>query len=129
MNNKWKYVEKLDKKTIKKIENKYNILLPDDYKKYLPNCNRGKPTKKRFDLESREEAVIDYMFDLNKILSNPTYIKDLKLFPIARDPFGNLIAFEINGSKISGKIIFWDHETKKSKKIANDFTSFLKNLY
>lgn len=128
----WKYVEPLDESQLSKIEDHFGLSLPDDYKKSLPECNRGKPSLERFDTELKKERVLDYMIDLSDTVSlAKTMSADCdgeNLIPISRDPFGNLIAFRVVGRQVDG-VVFWDHETNKISKISGSFTEFIEKLY
>ena len=128
----WKYVEPLDESQLSKIENHFGLSLPEDYKKLLAECNRGKPTLERFDTELQKECVLDYMIDLADTISlSKTMSADYgieNLVPISRDPFGNLIAFRIAGPQMDG-VVFWDHETNKIYRISGSFTEFIEKLY
>lgn len=128
MNVKWKYVEKLDENQLTKIENYFNIKLPNDYKEALTKCNRGKPQQCNFNTENRKDCVLDYMINLEETIQISKRVKNNKLISIATDPFGNLIGYQIDNNEISS-IIFWDHETKKSTFIADNFKAFLNKLY
>ena len=132
MNLEWKYVEPLDESQLSKIENHFGFSLPDDYKKLLAECNRGKPTLERFDTEFKKECVLDYMIDLSDTVSlAKTMSADYgveNLIPISRDPFGNLIAFRIVGRQVDG-VVFWEHETNKIYRISGSFTEFIEKLY
>ena len=132
MNLEWKYAEPLDENQLSKIEDHFGLSLPDDYKKLLAECNRGKPTLERFDTDHLKECVLDYMIDLSDAVSLAKTISadyDVEnLIPISRDPFGNLIAFRIAGRQVDG-VVFWDHETNKISKISGSFTEFIEKLY
>ena len=132
MNLEWKYVEPLDESQLSKIEDHFGLRLPEDYKKLLAECNRGKPTLERFDTELQKESVLDYMIDLSDTISlAKTMSADYgieNLIPISRDPFGNLIAFRIAGQRVDG-VVFWDHETNNISKISGSFTKFIEKLY
>ena len=132
MNLEWKYVEPLDENQLSKIEDYFGLSLPDDYKKLLSECNRGKPTLERFDTDHLKECILDYMIDLSDTVSLAKTISadyDIEnLVPISRDPFGNLIAFRIAGRQVDG-VVFWDHETNKISKISGSFTEFIEKLY
>ena len=132
MNLEWKYVEPLDESQLSKIEDHFGLSLPDDYKKLLAECNRGKPTLERFDTDHLKECVLDYMINFSDTVSLAKTISadyDIEnLIPISRDPFGNLIAFRIAGRQVGG-VVFWDHETNKISKISGSFTEFIEKLY
>ena len=122
MSLKWKYVEPLDESQLSKVEEHFGLSLPEDYKKSLVECNRGKPTLERFDTELQKECVLDYMINLEETVAiaqaiSSEYDAD-NLIPIGRDPFGNLIAFRIADGQIDS-VIFWDHERGKISKISD----------
>ena len=101
MSLKWKYVEPLDGSQLSKIEEYFGLSLPEDYKKSLVECNRGKPSLERFDTELQKEYVLDYLINPEETVAiaqaiSSEYGTD-SLIPIGRDPFGNLIAFRIAG--------------------------------
>ena len=128
----WKYVAPLDEGQLAKIEEHFGLSLPEDYKKSLAKCNRGKPTLERFDTERHKECVLDYMIDLEETVAAAQAIVAEygvdNLIPIARDPFGNLIAFSTADGQINA-VVLWDHEGNKTAPIASSFTEFLQNLY
>ena len=128
MSLKWKYIEPLDESQLSKIEEYFGLSLPEDYKKSLVDCNRGKPTLERFDTERQKECVFDYMINLEETVAIAQAVSADNLIPIGRDPFGNLIAFRIVDRQI-GPVVFWDHERGKSSKISGSFTEFLEKLY
>lgn len=128
MSLKWKYIEPLDESQLSKIEEYFGLSLPEDYKKSLVDCNRGKPTLERFDTERQKECVLDYMINLEETVAIAQAASADNLIPIGRDPFGNLIAFRIADRQI-GSVVFWDHERGKSSKISGSFTEFLEKLY
>ncbi len=124
----WKYVVPVSEGQLAKIEDHFGVSLPADYKETLVQCNQGKPTLERFNTERQRECVLDYMVDLEETITTAQAIADDKLIPIARDPFGNLIAFSIADRQIDA-VVFWDHESNDTTKIASDFTEFLQKLY
>ncbi len=132
MNLEWKYVEPLDESQLSKIEDHFGLRLPEDYKKLLGECNRGKPTLERFDTDHLKECVLDYMIDLEETVGTAQTLSSengvSNLIPVARDPFGNLIAFQIAEQQVDG-VVFWDHERGKISNISDSFTEFLKKLY
>ena len=128
MNIKWKYTEKVDVKQLEVIERYFNIILPRDYKNILNECNRGKPEPARFDISNRKECIIDYMINLEDIIKISNNIKDIKMIPIATDPFGNIVGYIISDNKI-GSINFWNHEDKDITLVASSFKNFLEKFY
>ena len=128
----WKYVAPLDEGQLARIEEHFGLSLPEDYKRSLAKCNRGKPTLERFATELQEERVLDYMIDLEETVAMAQAIAAEygvdNLIPIARDPFGNLIAFSAADGQINA-VLFWDQEGNKTAQIASSFTEFLQKLY
>jgi len=124
----WKYVEPLEDGTIKSIERLYEVELPQDYKKLLKICNLGKPSNHRFDIDGRKGCVFDYMIDLNDLLKDGPKVLPSDFLPIAKDPFGNFIAFKIVAENIES-VVFIDHETKKNHFLKPTFSEFLRSLY
>lgn len=129
MNKKWKYVKAFELNTLKSIEEYFGVKLPNDYKSELNNCNQGKPVNYIFKTFDEKEHVLDYMIDLNDSIKESKHIANKRLIPIATDPFGNIIAYEIGNDGNTSCIVFWDHETKIIAKIADNFSSFLEKLY
>ena len=128
MSLRWKYVEALDQSQLAEIEEHFGLSLPEDYRKLLSECNRGKPTLERFDTELQKECVLDYLINLEETVATAQAISADNLIPIGRDPFGNLIAFKIADRQVDS-VVFWDHEKNKASKISSSFTEFLKELY
>ena len=128
MNLDWKYVEPLDEKQLSKIEKHFGLSLPEDYKKLLVECNRGKPTLERFDTELQKECVLDYMIDLEETVATAQAIPPDNLIPIGSDPFGNFIAFKIADERIDS-VVFWEHERDEVYRISSSFTEFWEKLY
>ena len=128
MSLKWKYIEPLDEGQLSKIEKYFGLSMPEDYKKSLVECNRGKPTLERFDTERQKECVLDYMINLEETVAIAQTISADNLIPIGRDPFGNLIAFKIAVGQVDS-VVFWDHEKNKISKISSSFAEFLNKLY
>ena len=124
----WKYVAPLDEGQLARIEEHFVVSLPTDYKETLAQCNRGKPTLERFNTERQRECVLDYMIDLEGTVATAQAIPADNLIPIARDPFGNLIAFSMADGQVDA-VVFWDHESNDIAKIASSFTEFLQKLY
>ena len=124
----WKYFVPVSEEQLAKIEQHFGVSLPVDYKETLAQCNRGKPTLERFNTERQRECVLDYMIDLEETVATAQAIPTDNLIPIARDPFGNLIAFSMADGQVDA-VVFWDHESNDIAKIASSFTEFLQKLY
>ncbi len=129
MKTNWKYAVPVDNKLIDNIEAFFNIALPSDYKTLLEEVNQGKPSHDKFDADNRKECVLDYMINLSETIITSKSIKEKRLIPIARDPFGNLIAYKLTEGNRILSIVFWDHETNSEYHIAKSFSEFMGKLY
>jgi len=129
----WKYVKKLkNKKAIENFENENKIKLPIDIIECVKKNNGGRPNKKTFDTENSKERVIKNLLSFNSDDLETVYSifevlnkEDNRLFPIASDPSGNYICYDL----MNKKIVLWLHETNKVENISNDFSEFLDALY
>lgn len=124
----WKYVKPTNINKVTEIENTVGVTFPTDYKKALPNINSGKPSSSSFDCSNTKGCVIDYMIDVDQLKDYRDRYQKHSLFPIATDPFGNIIGYEIAGNQLS-RIIMWDHETHETQFVANNFSDFINMLY
>jgi len=122
------------------IENKYNFILPREYRAFLLNINGGIPSKRYYVNEKLDYSyVIDLFLSIRaNNLSFEEYYEDYKIqskllpermVPIAEDAFGNLICVSIKGED-TGSIYFWNHEDNSTdvRRIAPSFNEFLNNL-
>ena len=130
MNITWKRGSKIDEATIKKVETKFGITLPGDYKSIIINHNNARPSVSTFDTESSTEHVfkkllslkeddLETVYKAKKVLSKI----DDTLFPFANDPAGNYLCFK------NGTVVYWLHEDDSVLKVANSFTEFIAKLY
>lgn len=130
MNITWKRGSKIDESTIKKVETKFGITLPGDYKRIIINHNNARPSVSTFDTESSTEHVfkkllslkeddLETVYKAKKVLSTV----DDTLFPFANDPAGNYLCFK------NGVVVYWLHEDNSVLKVANSFTEFIAKLY
>lgn len=130
MNITWKRGSKIDESTIKKVETKFGITLPGDYKRIIINHNNARPSVSTFDTESSTEHVfkkllslkeddLETVYKAKKVLSTI----DDTLFPFANDPAGNYLCFK------NGVVVYWLHEDNSVLKVANSFTEFIAKLY
>ena len=121
----------LDEKAIKRFEIKNAFQLPSDLKQCIEKNNAGMPDKETFDTEMAKGRVIKGLLSFNEgdeesIYDFIDFFKEngeIKMFPFALDPFGNLICLK------NGKVVLWLHETKKIEFVASNFTEFLNKLY
>ena len=69
-------------------------------------------------------------YDIDYVLNTFAEELPIDLFPVARDPGGNLIGIRDSGTE-KGVVILWDHEEMEQsseKVVAPDFESLLKLL-
>ncbi|MEI4804045.1 SMI1/KNR4 family protein [Bacillus sp. FJAT-51639] len=128
--------ESLDEQEIIEVERLFGFKLPDDYKQCITKNNGGFPEPNTFDCDDgRIEAVFNDLIsftdkDLNiKMFSE---FSTQKLFPFARDPFGNLLCFDYNDNADSPKVVFYNCEETGSTLITpvcQSFTDLLDRLY
>jgi cell wall assembly regulator SMI1 len=106
---------------IKVFERENNIILPNDYKKFLIEYNGGEPLSSLFKL-NRElgTIVINNLYGLNTKEKYDDIIKAMQTYsnrisnqfiPIGDDPGGDQIVLGISGD-FKGKVYFWDHNTE-----------------
>lgn len=112
------------------LEKQYKITLPTQYKKFLYQYNGGYTPETSFEAGKIESDLhgfygignVDFSIDsidLEEWLER-------KLFPIARDSFGNFIVICLR-KIMAGKIYFCDHELGyKATCIAKDLQEFIK---
>ncbi len=121
--------EKCSIHEIENFEQKFSIMIPDDYKTYLHQFNGAKPIN--YIIKNLNEngggTVLHHMYGLNT--SNRYAIKienDMLLF--AEDAFGNEFAINLNTKENYGCIYFIDRETDETFIINKSFTDFISSL-
>lgn len=126
----WRRTSVISEDLIVKAENLFGVKLPNDIKKMFLIANNGRPSVCLFDSPSGKEHVLKKLLsfrkeDIENIYKAKAVVEndDASLFPLANDPFGNLICLKDN------KIVFWHHETGVSEYLANSFADFLSSLY
>jgi len=129
MNIKWNYTVLVNKRLLTDIESFFSVKLPEDYISLLNECNSGKPEKELFDISTRKGCVLDYLVNLKDVIKISKNINNFKLIPIGLDPFGNIIAYNINNFGKIESLVFWDHETNTIEEIVQTFSKFLEMLY
>lgn len=132
----WKIIRPLANQTpIKKLEDILGVTFPKDYVECVMKNNAGYPSLKVFKTSSGIEHIFNNLLTLdeNKKVNIFTTFESLLaatgnklLIPFAEDPFGNYICFDFSDSTV--RIVFWEHETKKTDAISETFTEFLANL-
>lgn len=130
MNISWRRTSVINEDIISEVENKFGIKLPDDIKHLFIEANNGRPSAYTFDSSSGKEHVMKKLLsfkreDVENVYTAKAVVDsdDSTLFPLANDPFGNLICLQNN------KIVYWHHETGDVEFLANSITEFLDTLY
>lgn len=131
---KWKYIKPLENKlSIKEVEKKYNIQIPNDIETCIIKNNGGRPNLKVYDTEKSKERVFKTLLSYNtEDIENVYKVlevfkkENIELLPIASDPGGNFICSDF---KENNKIVLWIHETGKKEYVAESFAKFLTKLY
>lgn len=139
---KWICSEQTSEEQIQKIEKKFGVVFPKDYKEFIREKAGAHPIPHTFDFNGHDEAVLDliYSFNENKktnILSmnselSDNFIKGVIVF--AGDPFGNDICFDFTQNPTKPPIVFCDNEImvgdpNKLTFVAESFSEFIDKLY
>ncbi|PEZ09203.1 1,3-beta-glucan synthase regulator [Bacillus sp. AFS018417] len=125
---------------IQQVEQYFGVKLPHDFIECVKQNDGGHPQPNTFDIEGQDDDVINNLltFDLESeyyILQRYENIKDRlvdKVYPFARDPFGNFLCFDYRNNPQSPTVIFWDHEEEMEEAIypvCSSFTELLDSLY
>ena len=134
-----------------RFEQSHRQQIPGVYRKFLLEHNGGQPDPCEFRMrsgstDSEEAGAVKRFFGINateRTLDLAYALETFKdripafLFPIARDPGGNLIGIATEGPD-QGHVLFWDHEREADEGqppslknlylIANSFEEFLSGL-
>lgn len=128
-------IEKLDSEIlqyISNVEKEINYTFAKDYKKYLLNNSVLKPEKNILGMSNGNEKLVRYFYSMDP--NNKTYILKFqsfdselknKLVPFAELEFGDILCFERETNKIG----IYNHEADTFDIIANNWNSFIKELY
>jgi hypothetical protein len=106
----------VDEDAIAAAEKRMGRAIPPDYRDFLLEHNGGHPDPARFDIPGEEQprtSRVSFFFgvDVQKPLNVEYFVSTFEgrippeLFPIGRDPGGNLMLMDEDG-----KIFFWHHE-------------------
>jgi SMI1 / KNR4 family (SUKH-1) len=139
----------LNENKIAKAESRLGLSIPPAYRRFLMTHNGGHPDPSDFKMTTpRGREVVSVRTFLGIDMPEETFgldyvIETFKdrlprgLFPVARDPGGNIIALATEGEN-AGKVYFWDHEGEADEGeppsednlnlVSDSFDSFLKNL-
>lgn len=129
----------INKESLKKLEEKMENLLADDFKSFLIQNNGGKPEDNEFTISKLGiESGVNRFLSVDEILAEKEILGERLLpeaWPIAEAEGGNLVCIIY---KNNPGVYFWDHEYEnvKSKRfdfenmcLLNDnFTGFYNNL-
>ena len=125
---------------IQAVEQYLNIKLPNDFVACVKKYDGGYPNPKVFDVPGQDENVFSDLLTLHiedkySIVQNYNSVKDrlvAKVYPFARDPFGNLLCFDYRNSTESPTVVFWDHEEENIEEaiypVCSTFTELLASL-
>lgn len=131
---KWIFTEgPLEEIKIDEVEKSFGFNLPDDYKQCIMENNGGFPEPNIFDCDDgRIEAVFNNLISYtNKDLNIKmfTEFSFQKIFPFAKDPFGNLLCFDYRFNEKLPVIVFYDCEERIITPVCDSFTDLLERLY
>ena len=124
------------------FEDSHNILLPDEYIKFLLNFNGGLFCNWPACVGDPNVSTlgIDMLFGINVPYKYADLHHELFLFrieiddeypilPIGRDPFGNLFCLKCT-EKAKSEVYLYDHESGAIEDIiSQSFSSFINNIY
>jgi hypothetical protein len=125
---------------IKKVEQYFNIKLPNDFIECVKEYDGGYPRPKVFDIPGLDESTFNDLLTLHiddkySIVQRYENIKDRLVdlvFPFASDSFGNFLCFDYRNNPESPTIVFWDHEEEDIEKaifpVCSTFTELLDSL-
>ncbi|MDA1776414.1 MULTISPECIES: SMI1/KNR4 family protein [unclassified Bacillus cereus group] len=138
----WSFMSKtpVTNEEIQAVEQYLNIKLPNDFVACVKKYDGGYPNPKVFDVPGQDENVFSDLLTLHiedkySIVQNYKSVKDrlvAKVYPFARDPFGNLLCFDYRNSTESPTVVFWDHEEENIEEaiypVCSTFTELLASL-
>lgn len=139
----WSFMSKtpVTNEGIQAVEQYFNIKLPKDFVVCVKKYDGGYPDPKVFNVPGQDENVFSDLLTLHiedeySIVQNYNSVKDRlvsKIYPFARDPFGNLLCFDYRNNPASPTIVFWDHEEENMEKaiypVCSTFTELLNSLH
>ncbi|UYX55567.1 SMI1/KNR4 family protein (plasmid) [Bacillus thuringiensis] len=125
---------------IKQLEQYLNIKFPNDFLECVQEYDGGYPTPDTFNIPNQDENSLNNLLTLDSdrkysFLETYNNTKDRlpdKIYPFARDPFGNLLCFDYRNNTDSPRIVFWDHEEEDIEEaiypVCSTFTELLASL-
>ena len=119
---------------VKELEETYNIVLPEVYKKFIYKYNGGRTPETEFRLNRVSSDIegfygfgnADPDYHVDCLKSSPKWNEWMrsKMFPIATNVFGDYIMISVDGES-RGRIYFCYHDKPlKFIELAEDFLSF-----
>ncbi|MGE7902931.1 SMI1/KNR4 family protein [Peribacillus sp. NPDC094092] len=140
--------KKISVNELENFEKKFNLVLPEDFSRFLLSNNGGKAVNRRFQTEDRTitSSIILFFPLSNEIEENleSTFIKynesrivPKDFLPIGLDPANSLICLSLDREQ-KGKVYFCDmdyfeedNELRKEfiKPISGNFKEFMDNLF
>lgn len=136
---------------IEEFESKYNIRLPENYKKFLLENNGGKPSIRRFETaDSKHTSSLMLLFPLSES-KKPNLVSVYKevnmeriihsdFLAIGNDPIENKICICVKGNNI-GSIYYWSLDMEEFDEddyvpsykymslVAKNFNDFINGLF
>jgi hypothetical protein len=118
--------EKLDEAMLKRVEGQYGFTLPELYRQFLLNYEKGLPEqfiqypaiesipradKKNLLIFGSFLAAVDGEDSLEENMKQYDERIPASIIPIAEDLTGNLICIGVRG-EAKGRIYYWDHENE-----------------
>ncbi len=130
----WKYIKNLkDNRLITEFENTVEYKLPESFVLCVMQNNGGRPAKKCFLTDVKNERVIKSMLSFNREdretvwmaldWFDKSFYKRFVVFGI--DDFGNVICFR----KKDSAVFFIEHETDNIEYVSDSFEHFIESLY
>ena len=127
---KWKYKINLKNKNVfDDIEDKYDIEIPESFKRFIVENNAATPEKYNVMVNNKERVFSGVLSfnenDSDNVFSSLGNFIKMGLLPFGTDPFGNRFCIELP----SDKVVFWDHETDKTVSAHTTISSFTNSFY
>ena len=124
-------------RNIKEFENKNQIKLPEDYKKFLMSYNGGITPETSFRIGKISSDIVGFyglgnadkefnfaQFNEMNVLSN--YI-NIGMLPIAYNDFGDKITLSINEDSLGEIYYFYHDKPENFIKLTDEFNKFIKS--
>ncbi|MCY8232267.1 SMI1/KNR4 family protein [Priestia filamentosa] len=122
----WKYLEKPARdEDIKKVEEKLNVIFPEDYKQCIRTNHGARPKRDIFEVEGMERVfgallmiqTPEKAIDILRVYENYKLTLPKNVIPFADDPSGNLICFDYKNHSENPIVVFWEHEDAWEKEM------------